>query len=170
MVNPPDSDALTECDEDPETGGPCDRGLTLVEVLVAMALIGITLVPMVSAHTYFSRVTSETHHRMIAAGLARRCLSHLKATVEYDALNGSTGCTTTRGDFNPPHDDFHYEIHVDRLVGPGPASELKVIRIKIMFPAMFGDRYRTLSCTGGVGMDGSGCDRWDRVTALSPRK
>lgn len=149
--------------------GTRDRGLTLVEVLVAVALIGVALVPMVSAHTYFNRVTTESRRTIIAAGLARRCLSHLKVTVEYDDLDGSTSCSKTYGDFDPPRGDFHYETHVERLVGPESASRVKVIRLKIVFPAAFGENHRTLSCTGGVAPDGSGCDRWDRVALVSPR-
>ncbi len=130
----------------------------------------MALVPMVFAHTYFQRITMETRRVLTADRLARRCLAHLEVTAGFDALDGSTACTPSYGDFEPPRDDFHYRTRVDRVTGTEPSAGIKAVRIKVTFPTLLGEGYRTISCANHTAMDGSGCERWDRMSLVSPRR
>lgn len=146
------------------------QGFTLVEVLVAVALIGIALAPLMYAYTYSTRLTLETQRVTLANVLARHCLAQMSATVDYTNLDNAD-CSTTAGDFDPPYGDFHYQTDVQRFTaGSDPNLDLTVLRIKVIFPTLFGDEHRTLSCPSGVGKDGSGCDQWDLATVVTPRR
>lgn len=155
---------------EPEAGVGSENGLTLVEVLVSAALIGMVLVPMVFAHTYFRRITAETRRVLTADQLARRCLAHLEVTVDFDALDGSTACTPSYGNFQPPRGDFHYRTRVDHVPGTEPSGGLKKVSIKVTFPTLLGEGHRTISCAKNTALDGSGCERWDRMRLVSPRR
>lgn len=149
--------------------GRDQRGFTLVEVLVAIALIGVALVPLMYAYTYSTRLTLETRRVTTANNLARHCLAQMTATVEYTGLDNAD-CSTTDGDFDPPYEEFHYQTDAERFTaGSDPNLDLTVLRIKVIFPTLFGDNHRTLTCPGGVSEDGSGCDEWDLATVVTPR-
>lgn len=160
----------------PQPGGRCpvggdgEDGLTLVEALVSVALVGMVLMPMVFAHASFRRITGETRRVLTAHQLARQCLTHLEVTAGFDRLDGNTACTPSYGDFEPPRDHFHYRTRVDRVNGPEPSAGIKVIRIKVTFPTLLGEGYRTIGCAKNTTVDGSECERWDRMSLVSTRR
>jgi len=144
-------------------------GFTMVELVVTLVLVGIALAPMVHGYVSATRTTMETRRLTTAHNLARACLAHLRTVIDYHALSDRSRCSTTRGRFDPPFQAFGYEIGVRRIHGSTSGFEVKMLRLRVIFPGRFDGGNRTLACPESTPGTDSDCDRWDLVSIVSPR-
>jgi prepilin-type N-terminal cleavage/methylation domain-containing protein len=68
------------------SGGAPTRGLTLVEIIVAMTILAVVLVGMGQFAFNFSRTERQSEARTIAAALADQRLSLIRATPNYSGM------------------------------------------------------------------------------------
>lgn len=81
---------------------PSQQGFTIVEVLVALVLLGVAVMMTVQLTTQNQNALAQTHQQDIATMLARKKLFEL----EEDGISASTGKS---GDFDNEHRDFSWK-------------------------------------------------------------
>jgi len=79
---------------------PGKGGFTLLEVMVAMAILALCVVPLLGAITQGLRATSRIEQITTATELARNKLVQIEMEAMPDAEE------TREGEFGPPHQDF----------------------------------------------------------------
>lgn len=87
---------------------PADNGFTLIEVLVALAVMGILLVGLLETLNYHLDVASQHEARTVTTQLASQKLTESREDhVPSD------------GDFEEPYQDYHYKVEVGDTKYPG---------------------------------------------------
>lgn len=140
----------------------------MIELLVAMAIIGVMLVPMVNAYTFSMKSLRHSKNRQLAAMLGKDCLAKLRSTVPFSALptgGSSIKCdgSAPGGDpysFPEPNADFEYETQVSDINTSGGPS-MRLVRIRVRFPTPFH--------TAGSCVSGPACSAWDFTTLMAER-
>ena len=79
-------------------------GFTLLEVMVAMAILALCMVPLLGAITQGLRATSRIERITTATELARNKLVQIEMEAMPDAEE------TREGEFGPPHQDFGWRV------------------------------------------------------------
>lgn len=141
-------------------------GLTLIELLIVIGIMGVMLVPMVQAFTVSFNSITHSKNRQRASTLAKDCLSRMKSTVPFSDLPVSSGAVSCSGASGsnpftfPSDDDFSYETNVERVSGSGEI-DVRLIQMRVKFPSPYhgGD-----SC-----ISGPDCNTWDISTMVSRR-
>jgi len=83
---------------------PGKSGFTLLEVMVAMAILALCLVPLLGAITQGLRAAARIERITVATQLARNKLVQLELETVPDAEG------TEEGSFGPPHEDFSWRL------------------------------------------------------------
>ncbi len=102
-----------------------DRGFTLLELLVALAILGSTFAVLLSAHTAAARRASEARHTFTATALAREIMSRTE-------VEGLPAFGKDNGDFGEGYPGYRWE----REVSDGPIPyfpDLKQISIRVLW-------------------------------------
>ncbi len=64
---------------------PCRRGVTLLEVIMAMVILTIAIVPMLDVFGITGRTVAKSQNLSLAVGLSHKIAQHL-LTLPYDAI------------------------------------------------------------------------------------
>ena len=89
------------------------RGFTLLEVMIAVAFVGVALVAVIQTQGQGIRLSDEARLTMRSLLLTRMVLA--QAQAQSDLETGSED-----GDFDEPYDHLHWERRVEPMTGfPG---------------------------------------------------
>jgi prepilin-type N-terminal cleavage/methylation domain-containing protein len=115
---------------------PTVSGFTLLEVMIALAIIAIALTAALSSGSRGVSLATEAGFRTTAALLARQKMAHIE-TVELSELVAGTG------DFGAEFEGYHWELFVDEGVSFHGHDFLKNL-VKIDLLVSWGEnaRYR----------------------------
>lgn len=91
-----------------------NKGFTLLEVMISLAIIGSVLLTLINSLNYHLGIAGRHEALTVASMLAKEKM----ADAELSPLS-------TSGDFTVPYDAFHYKIDVSESEFPG-FSELSV--------------------------------------------
>ena len=108
---------------------PGDKGFTLFEIMVALAIIAIALVSVLDLQSQSISLATEAKYNTIASFLARQKIAEVRATDGEDLIQGS-------GDFAPNYPDYTWEVSVYDAALDYPLDEienLKQIEINIFW-------------------------------------
>lgn len=142
-----------------------EAGFSLLELLIAMALMGVLLIPLVTIFTNSLRSTRSTMQRKKANQLMGSCLASLRSVAKFSELDdgSSTSCDADSASGNPysfesPHSDFEYFTEVDQQADTS-GRNIKVVNIRVRYESpLHGDR----RC-----ITDPDCSDWDASTVVS---
>ncbi|MFB6344605.1 MAG: prepilin-type N-terminal cleavage/methylation domain-containing protein [bacterium] len=147
--------------------GHKQAAFSLIELMVAMAMMGALLIPMVVAYSQSLKSIRFSRHRQTATMLGKDCLSRLRSTVSFADLpvGSSVSCSgdTTGEDvytFNHPYTDYKYETQVEEVTNSG-GQVLKRINLKVKFNTPYDSSRQCIS--------GADCNDWDFTTFRAKR-
>jgi general secretion pathway protein I len=100
---------------------PGDRGFTLLEVLVALAIIAIALTAAVRAAGVSLDSSAQVRERMFATWIAQNRLAELTARHAFPELGRHSGEATQAGR------NFTW----DEIVGPTPNEDFRRVEIQV---------------------------------------
>lgn len=101
-----------------------DRGFTFTEVLVAVCILGIAIVPMFGLFTDGTRNAALVAGHTRAVAIASECLE-LMSSLSYRRLSGFATSGGDPGEFSPPPPEevygpgFTREVYVEESGSPG---------------------------------------------------
>jgi type IV pilus modification protein PilV len=120
--------------------GAAPRGLTLVEVIIAMLILTVVLLGMGNFAVKFTRAVQNSDARTIAVALADQKLSEIRASPNYtgletnfngteNSITGFTGYTRVTqivrsGGSRPTYTDDYKTVTIS-VTAPGIASTIK---------------------------------------------
>ena len=104
------------------------RGITLMESLITLAILGVGLAGAAKFQAVALKSSREVKARMEAVSLLQdqaNRLQHFATHQQYEQLP-STGRVT--------HTTAHNAYHLAWSLSPGPATDYKLLRIKVSWP------------------------------------
>jgi prepilin-type N-terminal cleavage/methylation domain-containing protein len=101
-------------------------GFTLIEILVALALLGVTAVVLLNAHYGAMRLFTDTRDEVLMQGFMERALGQ----AEVEVLTGSLTGTGTFGDRYP---DYSYS-YTAQLMGSTETVPLYTVTVSVTGP------------------------------------
>ena len=113
----------------PRTGGR--RGFTLVEVLVATAVLATALLAALTAFSMASRVTGAARNDTLLSFLAQEKLAEVHLLSKEELSPG-----TIAGDFGPDYPGYEWQLTFDE------PDERNVIRVDLIIAALEAGRIR----------------------------
>lgn len=99
------------------------NGFTLLEVVVALAIIATVLVTLLGTHLMSLNLAHKNQEQTLIAMLARQKLEEIRVTP-FDSLNNDSG------DFSPEYPNFSWEISVEEA----EIKNLKNVKLTIALP------------------------------------
>lgn len=146
-------------------------GFALVEMLIVIAVMGIILMPVATAFTQSLRAIRASKSRQTAAMLGQQCLELMRSTVKYNILPEDGRSIRCDGSdigggpysFGEPHETYDYTTSVKQVENTGGDLPLKMIRIRVIYPAVFHDGTRCISTVD------CGSSDWDYTSFLAKR-
>jgi len=102
-------------------------GFTLLEVMVAMAIIAITLMAVLGSQSQSVSMASESRFTTTAALLAQSKMAEIEIATPEDLTSDS-------GDFGENFPNYHWELNVTHVTFPGAediADHLKQIDLNV---------------------------------------
>jgi general secretion pathway protein I len=105
-----------------ETRNP--KGFTLLEVLVALAVLAVALVSLLGLQNRNLLLTMQAERLSTATLLAREMLTRTQ-------LEGQDAARVTAGDFSTLHPQQYPEFHWQRTVRPAPIEGLWELRVAV---------------------------------------
>jgi prepilin-type N-terminal cleavage/methylation domain-containing protein len=135
-----------------------ESGFSLIELLVAITIMGVALVPMLGAYTRSMMVSLEATRKSKAMMLGNWKLGQIRSVNAYSALSSKsrTECSLPAG-----YGDYACEYTVEAV--PGTAEfAAKKIELRVHFSSSVYGGERTISCN-----DSSSCDQPDLMTYIS---
>ncbi|MCD5401096.1 prepilin-type N-terminal cleavage/methylation domain-containing protein [candidate division NPL-UPA2 bacterium] len=112
------------------------RGFTLIEILVALAILGVVLVPLLSLFLQGARANRRAGMKTEAVVIAQGQMEGLKAQG-FVAVRAEQGGTLDQRFVSvmlpfPPNHDLHYELELrEETVATGVTVELILIEIYV---------------------------------------
>ena len=100
-----------------------NNGFTLLEVMVALAIIATALVTLLGTHMMSMNLAHKNKEQSLTAMLARQKMEEL-FTVPFDSLAGASG------DFGPEYPEYAWEIVVEEA----EIDNLKNVEITVSTP------------------------------------
>lgn len=97
--------------------GKANRGFTLLEVMISLAVVGGLMVTLIYTLTYHLGLAEKNMTVTVSAGLAKEKLHSM-------VKNPAAGS----GNFPEPHADFSYETEVRDSIFPGMAEVIVTVR------------------------------------------
>ncbi|MGE4090054.1 MAG: prepilin-type N-terminal cleavage/methylation domain-containing protein [Candidatus Binatia bacterium] len=102
------------------------RGFTLLEVLVALAILSVALIGLLGLHNRNVVLALRAEHLSTATLLAREMLTRTQ-------LEGTNAARVTNGDFAELHPGQYEEFRWQRTVRPAPLEGLWELRVSILW-------------------------------------
>lgn len=115
--------------------GKKEAGFSLLEVMLAVLLLGIVLAPMMNLFTISGRISASSWSEVIALNLAQAKLEEMKDT-SFDGVVEQSGAF-------PDNPDYNYTISVT-LDGDDP-SFLKIVTVTVNYGEAGGPNSVTLT-------------------------
>jgi prepilin-type N-terminal cleavage/methylation domain-containing protein len=111
------------------------RGVTLVEVIIAMVILTGVLLGMGAFAVNFTRVVARSDARTIAVNLAEQRISDVRATPNYSGLEAAYNGTETSLTGFPGYTRVTNIVHTG---GPRPTftNDYKTVTITVSTPAL----------------------------------
>jgi len=100
-----------------------NRGFTLLEVMVALAIIATALVTLLGSHLISLNLAYAHKKQTLAAMLARQKMEENR-TIPFDSL------ASDEGDFGPAHPGIKWEMEVEEA----EMENLKKVKIIVKLP------------------------------------
>jgi general secretion pathway protein I len=100
------------------------RGFTLLEVLVAVSVLGLALVSLLALHVHDIDLVARDQRVTEATMLARGLMAEVDAGPFPDL--GLTG-----GDFELDYPDLYPELQWEREVIAGPVPDVREVRVRV---------------------------------------
>jgi general secretion pathway protein I len=100
-----------------------NKGFTLLEVMVALAIIATVLVALLGTHLMSMNLAHKNKEQALTAMLARQKMEEL-FTVPFESLAGASG------DFGPDYPEYAWEVFVEEA----ETDNLKNVKITVSSP------------------------------------
>jgi prepilin-type N-terminal cleavage/methylation domain-containing protein len=115
------------------TGG--ERGLTMVEIIVALTILAVVIFGMGKFAFNFARTERQSEGRTIAVALADQRLAEIRAAPNYSGLEATYGTTETTIAGFPGYQRQTTIVHTG---GPRPTytNDYKTITVTVTSPAL----------------------------------
>lgn len=121
-----------------------ESGFTLIEFIVAVAIVGIAIVPLMGAN-YFSRQSNKEANKQAKAVMVGRWkLERVRAKKGYDTVSEEDWGNCLNDLSTELKEDFDCQVRVN----PGPESpppNTKQVELRVRFNSSFGGQ-RTIKC------------------------
>lgn len=139
-------------------------GFTLIQVLVAVAITGVALVPMISSYVYSLTVTIDADRRGIAIMLGRWKLSQIRSQLDYSSISSQSKntCSLPRKFSESGNGIFQCELNVSNVTGSHSNFELKKVGICIFYPSISRGKQKSIRSSNS-----SSCSNPDFVTYVT---
>jgi prepilin-type N-terminal cleavage/methylation domain-containing protein len=109
------------------------RGFTLIEVMLAVVILGIVLVSLARYNSQFLHTVSTSSVRTVAADVARERISLVDMDPSYTTL-GATWAATETG--FPGYPQMTRITTVSRITGVNPPRDYTVVTVRVSEPTM----------------------------------
>jgi general secretion pathway protein I len=106
-----------------------NTGFTLLEVMIAMAIIAIALVAVFGSQSQSVSLANEAKYNTTAALLAQSKMAEIETMNPKDLVSGS-------GDFGEDFPDYHWDLTVSDIAFPGAqeiSDHLKQINLSLSY-------------------------------------
>jgi prepilin-type N-terminal cleavage/methylation domain-containing protein len=116
---------------------PDDRGFTIIEILVAIVILGVLAVGVARFSAGFATALTNSSVRVVAAGAALDRMQLIRADPSYTSLvpkyNAGAGADTTGF---PDFPRMHRLTYVVRDQSGTPARDRTTVTVKVIDPGM----------------------------------
>lgn len=109
------------------------RGFTLIEVMLAVVLLGITLVSIARYNGQFLHTVSTSTVRIVAAEVARERISLVDMDPSYTTLAATWSGTQTGF---PGYPNMVRTTTVSRITGNAPPRDYTLVTVQVTEPTM----------------------------------
>jgi len=116
------------------------RGFTLIEIAIALLILGVGFVGILSLFPVGFEATSRANNLTVATMLAQGILESAKL-AGYDNVDGMA---TAKKTFDAPYDSFEYSLQV---TGNVDGYALKQVDVEVYWPAGTANQKSTLLTT-----------------------
>jgi prepilin-type N-terminal cleavage/methylation domain-containing protein len=137
-------------------------GFSLVEFIVAIAVVGIAVVPLISAYYYSWKASMEADNQSEALMVARWKIGRLRSTESYNTISDVNRGNCLTGLSNRLQTKFDCRLRVEQKDDP-PRD---LVKLWIFYESFFGGE-RTIDCPNGLG--NNGCNNPDFVTTFTKK-
>lgn len=112
-----------------------ERGVTLVEVIIAMVILTVVLLGMGSFAVRFTRTVQQSDARTVAVLLASQRISEIRSSPNYSGMEGSfNGTEATIAGFT----GYSRTTQIVRTGGPRPTNnqDYKTVTVSVVAPGI----------------------------------
>jgi prepilin-type N-terminal cleavage/methylation domain-containing protein len=109
------------------------RGFTLIEVMMALVILGVTLVSIARYNGQFLHTVSTSSVRTVAAEVARERIGLVDMDPSYNTLAATWGGTETGF---PGYPNMVRTTTVNRVTGTAPPRDYTLITVRVTEPTM----------------------------------
>lgn len=112
-----------------------ERGVTLIEVIIAMVILTVVLLGMGSFAVRFTRTVQQSDARTVAVNLAAQRISEVRSSPNYSGMEASyNGTEATIAGFT----GFSRTTQIVRTGGPRPTftQDYKTITVSVVAPGI----------------------------------
>jgi prepilin-type N-terminal cleavage/methylation domain-containing protein len=109
------------------------RGFTLIEVMLALVILGVTLVSIARYNGQFLHTVSTSSARTVAAEVAREQIGLVDMDPSYTTLAGTWAGTKTGF---PGYPNMVRTTTVSRVTGTTPPRDYTVVTVRVTEPTM----------------------------------
>jgi general secretion pathway protein I len=102
-----------------------ERAFTLLEVMIALAIVGVALVALLSLNTRSIQVHSRLQKITQATLLAQEKMSETEVLAETKNLDFSAG----NGSYAPPFNEYRWQL----AFGDTPIASVKMVTVKVLW-------------------------------------
>lgn len=120
-----------------------DDGYTLVEVLVALTLLSVAIIPLMTSYVVSWRSSEDGHRRSRAAMLARWKMGQLRAVEGFTGVSSkSVSDCVLKEPYRSVGDTYDCKINVKRLTTFNTSADKqpKQVTVNVLYVSPFGGR------------------------------
>jgi prepilin-type N-terminal cleavage/methylation domain-containing protein len=117
------------------------RGFTLIEVALALLILGLVLGGLVTSATLLARVSGVADRRTAAMALAEDRIERIRMDAQYDSLVARYAGTETFPDLP----GFERATVLERVGGPSDTVDYTRVTVRVTGPGLRGAVVRTIT-------------------------
>lgn len=141
-----------------------ETGFTLIEIIAAVAIVGVALVPMLQSYVISWEASIQADRTATALMLGRWKTGQIK--VESGYSNASSVSGNFGADWQDElYEDYEYRVEVEEFSGSLPEFAGKRVSIWIQYSDMVTGNERTIHC-----VDAADCERPDFFFVLTDQR